>query len=71
MTAERLPILLSNVSAVRQPVGGPKVDSLSTIEASVEARMVGIGKGDDEGAFLMHQPVHRHTTRLRNSTYTC
>ena len=69
-TVECLPVFLCNVSAKRQPVWGAKVDSLSTIEPGVEARMVSIGKRDDKGTLLVHQPMDRHAARLRNRTYS-
>ena len=58
------PVLLSNICAIWQPVRRAKVDSLCTVEACVEARVVGIGESDHKGALLMHHPMHWHPSCL-------
>ena len=52
------PVFLGYVCAMWQPVWRAKVDSFSTVETCVEARVVGIWKGNHKRSLLVHQPVH-------------
>jgi len=51
-----------------QPVWRAKVDSFSTVEACVEARVVGIWEGNHERSLLVHQPVHWDPACLQGDT---
>ena len=62
-----VPVLLSYVSAMWKPIGRTKIDSFSTVETRVEARMIRIWEGDHKGALLVHQPVHGDPTCLQTS----
>lgn len=62
------PVFLSYVCAMWQPVWRAKVDSFSTVEACVEARVVGIWEGNHERSLLVHQPVHWDPARLQGNT---
>ncbi len=50
-----------------QPVWRAKVDSFSTVEACVEARVIGIWEGDHERSLLVHQPVHWYPACLQGN----
>lgn len=62
-----IPVLLSYVSAMWKPIGRTKIDSFSTVEPRVEARMIRIWEGDHKGTLLVYQPVHRDPTSLQSS----
>lgn len=63
-----VPVFLSYVCAMWQPVWRAKVDSFSTVKACIEARVVGIWEGNYERSLLVHQPVHWDPACLQGNT---
>lgn len=69
-SARDAPVFLSYVCAMWQPVWRAKVDSFSTVEACVEARVVGIWEGNHKRSLLVHQPMHGDPACLQGNTLT-